>query len=84
MITFEEVKKDRAIRAYIEKANDSLRALGFTEHGFPHVMKVAKTASDILLTLGYSEREAELSLSADTLQRQGAPHNVREGQKTRQ
>lgn len=60
-ITFEEIKKDRSIKAYIEKADQSLRALGYTEHSFVHVTKVADLASKILLALGHSERDAELA-----------------------
>lgn len=61
MITIEQVRSSEAIRTYIEKEDDSLKALGFTEHSFPHVGKVSKTAKEILLTLGYSDREAELA-----------------------
>ena len=67
MITFEAVRNNPAIHTYIERANESLRALGFTEHSFPHVLKVANTASYILLTLGYSQREAELAQIAGYL-----------------
>lgn len=66
-ITFEDVRNNEAVKTYIQKADESLIALGYTEHSFPHVMKVAKTASDILLTLGYSEREAELARIAGYL-----------------
>ena len=58
-ITFEEIKNNETIRTYIKKADESLRSLGFTEHSFAHVTKVAVTARDILLKLCYSEREAE-------------------------
>ena len=61
MITIEQVKSSEAIHTYIEKEDESLKALGFTEHSFPHVGKVSRTAREILLTLGYSEREAELA-----------------------
>ncbi|MBE5962010.1 MAG: HD domain-containing protein [Lachnospiraceae bacterium] len=61
MITFEEVRKDEGIKAYIRKADESLKEIGYTEHSFAHVMKVATTASNILLTMGYSKREAELA-----------------------
>ena len=61
MITIEQVKSSKAIHTYIEKEDESLKALGFTEHSFPHVGKVSKTAKEMLLTLGYSEREAELA-----------------------
>ena len=61
MITYEEIKKNERIRAFIIKADRSLSAMGYTEHSFPHVMKVAETAARILSQLGYSEREQELA-----------------------
>lgn len=67
MITFEMVKNDPAVRTYIQKADESLAALGYTEHSFTHVTKVAETAADILLKLGYSERDAELARIAGYL-----------------
>ena len=66
-ITFDDVRHNRAINAYIEKADESLIALGYTEHSFAHVCKVAHTASDILLKLGHPEREAELARMAGYL-----------------
>ncbi|MGN0550616.1 MAG: HD domain-containing protein [Acutalibacteraceae bacterium] len=67
MITFEQVKNSEIIRTYIEKADESLIAMGFTEHSYAHVTKVASTASYILLTMGYTEREAELAQIAGYL-----------------
>ncbi len=67
MISFEDLGKNEAIRAYITRADESLLAQGFTEHGFAHVTHVAKTAAYILSTLGYSEREVELSRIAGYL-----------------
>ncbi len=61
MIDFERVKNDRAVKAYIKAADRSLYALGYTEHSAAHVTKVAEFASDILLSLGYDERLAELA-----------------------
>ena len=66
-ITYQDVKNNEAIKTYIKKADESLVALGYTEHSFAHVMKVAETAADILLELGYSEREAELARIAGYL-----------------
>lgn len=66
-ITFEDIKNNEAIRTYIQKADESLISLGYTEHSFAHVTKVAEIASDLLLTLGYSEREAELAKIAGYL-----------------
>ena len=61
MITYEQIKKDENIRVYIEKADRSLKALGFTEHSFAHVTKCAEVSGYILKTLGYSERTVELA-----------------------
>jgi len=59
-ISFETVKSNEAIQAYIRKADESLIALGFTEHSFAHVTRVAETAAMILETLGASEKEIEM------------------------
>ncbi len=61
MITFEEIKKNEAIKTYIKKADESLVALGYTEHSFAHVTKVALDAARILETLDYPPREIELA-----------------------
>ena len=60
-VTIEQVMTNSAVRSYIKKADESLSALGFTEHSFAHVSRVARLAKHILLTLGYPEREAELA-----------------------
>ena len=60
-MTYEELKRDEAIRVYITKADEALNALGYTEHSFAHVGRVASWAQEILLKLGYSERDAELA-----------------------
>ena len=60
MITFQDIKNNKAVETYIRKADESLVALGFTEHSFAHVTIVAENAGYILQTLGYSEREVEL------------------------
>ena len=61
MISYNDIKNNEAIREYIKSADSSLRALGYTEHSFAHVEKVAVTCEYILSTLGYSERETELA-----------------------
>ena len=67
MLTYEEITKSEAIRTYIIRADESLDALGYTEHSFAHVMHVAETAGYILETLGYDERTAELAKIAGYL-----------------
>ena len=61
MITFEEIKNNEEINTYITKADTSLLALGFTEHGFAHVTRVAENAAYILETLGYDESDVNLA-----------------------
>lgn len=66
-VTYQDVINDEAVKTYIQKADETLIALGYTEHSFPHVKKVAELAAEILLTLGYGEREAELARIAGYL-----------------
>ena len=61
MLTFEQVQNNPAIRTYIQRADDSLTALGFTEHSFAHVGMVARNAAYILETLGYPQRTVEVA-----------------------
>ncbi len=61
MLTYEELKRNESVKAYIEGADKSLAALGFTEHSFAHVGKVAATCRYILSVMGYSEQEIELA-----------------------
>ena len=67
MLTYEEIKKSAAIKTYITRADESLAALGFTEHSFSHVMHVAETAGYILQTLGFEARTIELAKIAGYL-----------------
>ena len=60
-MTYDEIRRDAAIRTYITQADASLEALGFTEHSFAHVGRVAETAGYILRTLGHPERTVELA-----------------------
>lgn len=66
-MTYEQIKKDEAVRVYITQADESLKALGFTEHSFAHVTKVAETAADLLEKLGYPQRTVELAKIAGYL-----------------
>ena len=67
MLTYDEITKSEAIKTYIIRADESLGALGYTEHSFAHVMHVAETASYILKTMGYDERTVELAKIAGYL-----------------
>jgi metal-dependent HD superfamily phosphatase/phosphodiesterase len=60
MVTYEEIKQNPDINAYIRRADEALIALGFTEHSLAHVGIVAANAGYILKTLGYPDRDTEL------------------------
>ncbi|MCL2521812.1 MAG: HD domain-containing protein [Erysipelotrichales bacterium] len=66
-VTYEILKKDEQVRAYIEAGNEALKALGFTEHSFPHLSLTAETAAKILRELGHSKEHAELGKIAGLL-----------------
>ncbi len=67
MLTYKQVTENEAIRTYITRADESLAALGFTEHSFAHVVHVANMAGEILETLGYDGRTVELAKIAGYL-----------------
>lgn len=66
-MTYQQIQKDHAVRVYISQADASLQSLGFTEHSFPHVTRVAAISGDILQALGYPSREIELTRIAGYL-----------------
>ncbi|MDO8683690.1 MAG: HD domain-containing protein [Armatimonadota bacterium] len=67
LITLDHVRKNDKVKTYIEKANDQMNALGYTEHGFRHAGIVAATAKNIPDSLGLDSRLAELSAIAGYL-----------------
>ena len=48
MLTYEDVKNNSAVRTYIQRADESLTALGYTEHSFAHVTAVAENAASTM------------------------------------
>jgi len=60
-LTYEMVRQNEAIKAYIRMADEALIARGYTEHSFAHVTKTAAAASGILAQTGHSPREQELA-----------------------
>ena len=61
MVTYEALRRDAAVNTYITRADESLSALGFTEHSFPHVCGVAEVAGQVLNALGYDSHQIELA-----------------------
>ena len=66
-MTYEEIKKNPEVLALLEKGNQNLGVLGFTDHSLAHCVLVAERAAHILKTLGYSEHEQELARIAGVL-----------------
>lgn len=66
-MTYESIRKNSTIRTYIEQADASLRALGYTEHSFAHVTHVAEQTGEILQALGFPPRTVELGRIAGFL-----------------
>lgn len=66
-MTYEQIRQDSAVRVYIAQADETLKVLGYTEHSFPHVSKVAETAGMILKALNYPQRTVELAKIAGYL-----------------
>ena len=60
-VTYKYIKENADIMEYIRRADETLEAMGYTEHSFAHVEKVAHNAAMILTTLGYDERTIELA-----------------------
>ena len=60
-ITIQQIRENPEIRTYIERADISLKAMGYTEHSFQHVGIVSKVAGDILMELGHDEHTVELA-----------------------
>lgn len=66
-LTLTTIKQDSLISAFIQKADEHLGAMGFTEHGFRHAGLVSSISQNILLRLGFSERQHELAAIAGYL-----------------
>ncbi len=60
-LTYKEIRKNEEINLLIEKGNDVLGVLGYTDHSKKHAAKVAVTAGKILKDLGYDKHQIELA-----------------------
>lgn len=60
VVTYKYIRQNPDIMTYIKRADKALEAIGYTEHSFAHVERVAHTASMILTELEYPERQIEL------------------------
>ena len=60
-MTYQEIKKNEEVRAYLKKGNDNLGVLGYTDHSEAHCTVVAERAGLILKKLEYPEETIELA-----------------------
>ena len=60
-MTYQEIKKNEEVRAYLKKGNDNLGVLGYTDHSEAHCIVVAERAGLILKKLEYPEETIELA-----------------------
>ncbi len=67
MVTLEQLQKDAVIVEYVEKANEYLSKIGYTEHGMRHVNLVADIAFNVMDRLGYPRDRAVLASVAGFL-----------------
>ena len=59
-MTYQEIKHNEEVCALLEKGNQNLGVLGFTDHSEAHCALVAERAAYILRKLGYSSHEEEM------------------------
>ena len=58
---YKQIRANEEINLLIEKGNDTLKELGYTEHSKKHAAKTAETAGRILKELGYGKHKIELA-----------------------
>jgi Uncharacterized conserved protein len=67
MVTLEAVKKNPVVDDYLKIGNTYMGNMGALEHNLHHAELISDLTRDILTTLKYSEREAELGAIAGYL-----------------
>ncbi len=60
-VYFKQIQKNEEIHAMIEKGNEILKTLGYTEHSVKHASKVSAVAADLLTKLEYDKHTAQLA-----------------------
>lgn len=61
---FDKIKHDHDISVYIKEQNESMQAMGYTEHSYAHIGVVADRVGYILETLGEDDHTIDLALTA--------------------
>lgn len=64
MITIEDIKKSEKVKKLIDKADELMAVIGYTEHGHRHTSLTASIAYNIMIRLGKGEHRAQLAAIA--------------------
>lgn len=67
MVTLENVKGSKVLKQYMISGNEYIGSIGAIEHNMEHAEYTSNLCRQILLNLGYSEREGELGAIAGYL-----------------
>lgn len=60
-VTIDIVRRDPEVVMFLQQANQTLKALGYTEHGQRHAGLVGHIAANVLERIGYPERTNQLA-----------------------
>ena len=60
-MTYAEIRNNEEVCALLDRGNQNLGVLGFTDHSESHCLLVAERAAYILRKLGYPDRIEELA-----------------------
>lgn len=61
MVSLKDIRANPLINTFIDKGNEHLGVMGYTDHGRLHLALVSSISKTIMQKLGYSERLAELA-----------------------
>ncbi len=61
IVTLAMIQENVKVKTFIQKADDNLGALGYTEHGFRHCRLTGRAARRVIVELDGDSREAELA-----------------------
>jgi hypothetical protein len=61
LVTLDDLRRDTEVIAFLQAANSSMKALGYTEHGQRHAGLVGNIAENVLQHLGYDPRIPQLA-----------------------
>ncbi len=59
-MTYNDIKNNEEVLAFLKKGNDNLGTLGYTDHSAAHCVLVAERGAYILKEFGYTEHDIEL------------------------